>query len=124
MSRNGICNVNAVAYVERIVAMERGRGLKITHAIEVAADALGLSRRWVFSLYYEQPTAPRAEDATTLQSRFAAWLAADIQKSERIIAERRAMLAEMGGLDAAGALVSGERAARGAGVSAAVEAAG
>ena len=92
--------LSATTYIDEIVRLQTQQGTQTTRAIEVAADALGLPRRWVYSRYYGQRAADRKLEAVTLRARFAAWIRADIEKSERIIAERRAMLRALEDADA------------------------
>jgi hypothetical protein len=91
--------ISAATYVDRVVAIERQRGTKVTAALEIAADALGLPARKVYSHHYQQPvTLPAA--CRAVRARFTAWLAADIARTEQLIAQRRALLAEMRDADA------------------------
>jgi hypothetical protein len=111
-SCNGFARVNsAAAYVDQVVAIERQRGTKVSAALDIAADALGLPARKVYSHHYQQPvTLPAA--CRAVRARFTAWLAADIARSEQIIAQRRALLAEMMGEPNADALGEGAGDAR------------
>ena len=92
--------VSATAYIGEMVRLQTQTGTQITRALDVSAEALQLPRRWVYSRYYGERSAERRIEPTTLRARFTAWIRADIEKSERIIAERRLMLRALEDADA------------------------
>ena len=81
--------------VRDVVSTHRRAGNKIDVAIADTAEVFGVNVRWVRSVWRGEPAAIRPTRATTMRARFAAWLAADIARTERLIAQRRALLAKM-----------------------------
>jgi hypothetical protein len=93
--------------VRDMVSTHRRAGNKIEVAFMDAAEALGVSPRWVRSVIRGEPAVIKPSRIASLQARFAAWLAADIAKTESLIAERKMLLAKMENSDAA-ALAAGQ----------------
>ena len=93
--------------VRDMVSTHRRAGNKIEVAFMDAAQALGVSPRWVRSVIRGEPAVVKPGRVAVLRARFTAWLAADIAKTETLIAERRALLAKLGGCHA-DALAAGQ----------------
>ena len=99
MSRKHCCEtMSPEQIIGEMVAIQVRNGAKTRSALETAADALGLTPRRVFSVYYRQPVADKP--LLGLLGRFIAWLEADIERAERALEQRRAYLAKLEGLNA------------------------
>jgi hypothetical protein len=97
-SRESGGDMNAVAsmdLVREVVTSHRRAGSKIEVAFLDAAVALGVTPRWVRAVVRGEPAIVKPGRVAALRAGFAAWLAADIERTEKLIAERRAMLAKM-----------------------------
>ena len=87
--------------VRDMVSAERRTGSKAEVAFEDAAAALGVSTRWVRAVMRGEPAVVKDARRPSFLARYRAWLAADIARSEKLIAERKMLLALMEAADVA-----------------------